>query len=119
MNGLILLPDVFDDVANAAQWYDEEGGQGLGDRFLACFYAYLPQIESQGEIHRKVYKDFRRVLLRACFENMLGRSCGGAGRLASLLLGQRSTRDMRLRRASPSAPPRSQSRLPSYFQNTL
>jgi hypothetical protein len=37
MNGLILLPDVFDDVAHAAQWYDEEGGPGLGDRFVACF----------------------------------------------------------------------------------
>jgi len=63
MNRLILLPDVFDDVAHAAQWYDEEGGQGLGDRFIACFYAYLPQIERQGEMHRKVYKDFRRVLI--------------------------------------------------------
>ena len=41
MNRLILLPGVFDDVAHAAQWYDEEGGQGLGDRFVACFYAYL------------------------------------------------------------------------------
>jgi len=64
MNGLILLPDVFDDVARAAQWYDEEGGQELGDRFVACFYAYLPQIQRQGEIHRKVYKDFRRVILK-------------------------------------------------------
>jgi hypothetical protein len=64
MNGLILLPDVLDDVARAAQWYDEEGGHGLGDRFVACFYAYLPQIERQGELHRKVYKDFRRVLLK-------------------------------------------------------
>jgi hypothetical protein len=26
MNGLVLLPDVFDNVANAAQWYDEKGG---------------------------------------------------------------------------------------------
>ena len=26
MSGLILLPDVLDDVAHAAQWYDEEGG---------------------------------------------------------------------------------------------
>jgi hypothetical protein len=64
MDGLILLPDVFDDVAHAAQWYDEEGGQGLGDRFVACFYAYLPQIERQGEIQRKVYDEFRRVILK-------------------------------------------------------
>ncbi len=64
MSGLILLPEVFDDVAHAAQWYDEEGGQGLGDRFVACFYAYLPEIERQGEMHRRVYKDFRRILLK-------------------------------------------------------
>jgi hypothetical protein len=64
MNGLIFLPDVFDDVAHAAQWYDEEGGQGLGDRFVACFYAHLPQIERRPENHRKVYKEFRRILLK-------------------------------------------------------
>ena len=56
------------------------------------------------------------------------RSCGGAGRLASLLLSRRSTRDILLRRvrtekscprsraASPSAPPRSQSLSLSIFK---
>jgi hypothetical protein len=42
-------------------------------------------------------------------EKYPGRSCGGAGRLASLLLGYRFLANMRPRRASPSAPPRSQS----------
>ena len=64
MNGLVLLPGVFDDVAQGARWYDQEGGEGLGDRFVACFYAYFPHVERQGEIHRKVYKDLRRVLLK-------------------------------------------------------
>lgn len=64
MNGLILLPDVFDDVSRAAEYYDKEGGEGLGDRFVACFYAHLPQLARQDEIHSKVYQDFRRVLLK-------------------------------------------------------
>jgi hypothetical protein len=34
MSELRLLPAVFDDTAEAARWYDEEGYQGLGDRFM-------------------------------------------------------------------------------------
>ncbi len=85
MNRLILLPGVFDDVAHAAQWYDEEGGQGLGDRFVACFYAYLPHIERQGEIHRKVYKDFRRVLLKP-FPYALYHRCRSGQIVVSLVI---------------------------------
>ncbi len=77
MNELVLLPGVFDDVARAAQWYDEEGGPGLGDRFVACFYSFLPAIQSQCEIHRKVYKDFRRVLLKPFPHALCHRSHSG------------------------------------------
>ncbi len=38
---LRLLSAVYDDVAAAARWYDEEGYQGLGDRFINIFYSYL------------------------------------------------------------------------------
>ena len=54
---------MFDDTSKAAQWYDEEGYQGLGDRFLSVFYSYLFHIQQQGEAYRTVYQDFRRVLL--------------------------------------------------------
>lgn len=63
MKALRLLPAVLEDTARAARWYDEEGYAGLGERFLAVFYAVLPKIQQQGEIHRAVYGDFRRILL--------------------------------------------------------
>ena len=64
MNELRFLPAVFDDAAEAAQWYDEEGYPGLGDRFLADFYSYVAHVQRHGRSYMKVYKDFRRVLLR-------------------------------------------------------
>jgi len=63
MKELRLLPAVLEDTAQAARWYDEEAYPGLGERFLAIFYAVLPKIQQQGEIQRAVYEDFRRVLL--------------------------------------------------------
>jgi hypothetical protein len=61
---LRLLPAVFNDVAAAARWYDEEGYQGLGDRFINIFYSYLFFIQGHGEAYAKVFNDFRRVLLK-------------------------------------------------------
>ena len=58
-----LLPSVLDDTAQAAQWYDEEGHAGLGERFLGVFYSYLTHIKEHGEIYKTVYSDFRRILL--------------------------------------------------------
>jgi hypothetical protein len=52
MTPLRLLPAVVEDTAQAARWYDEEGYLGLGDRFVAVFYACLPYIQQQGRIHR-------------------------------------------------------------------
>ncbi len=57
MNGLILLPDVCDDVAHAAQWYDEEGGQGLGDRFVACFHLW------ESRLSQKILRIFQTIVL--------------------------------------------------------
>ena len=59
MRELRLLPQVADDVARAADWYDEKGYAGLGDRFLGVFNASLPQIQRHGELHRSVYMNFR------------------------------------------------------------
>lgn len=63
MKQLRLLPAVLEDTAQAAQWYDEAGYTGLGERFVAVFRSVLPLIQRRGEICRPVYKDFRRVLL--------------------------------------------------------
>jgi hypothetical protein len=45
-----ILPEVADDVAEAANWYDREGFPGLGDRFLATFYASI--------VHRRRQEKF-------------------------------------------------------------
>jgi hypothetical protein len=63
MRALRILPEVLEDTAQAARWYNDEGYVGLGDRFLAVFYSSLPYIQQQGEIYRPVYKGFRRILL--------------------------------------------------------
>lgn len=63
MSELRLLPEVLDDTSQAARWYDEEGHEGLGDRFVSVFYSYLERIEQNGEAYRPIYSDFRRILL--------------------------------------------------------
>jgi hypothetical protein len=64
MKQLRILPAVLGDIADAAQWYDCEGHQGLGDRFIDCFYSHLPKIQKAGEGYRMVYRDFRKLLLK-------------------------------------------------------
>jgi hypothetical protein len=64
MKDIRVLPAVANDLAEAANWYDREARPGLGERFLATFYSYLPHIQENGEVHRIVYSDFRRILLK-------------------------------------------------------
>lgn len=63
MSELRLLPAVFEDTAEAARWYDDEGYEGLGDRFISVFYSYVSHIQQHGAAYGIVYNDFRRVLL--------------------------------------------------------
>ena len=64
MRELRILAEVAGDVSDAAEWYDREGYEGLGDRFTATFYAYVNYIRQSGEIYRPAYSEFRRILLR-------------------------------------------------------
>lgn len=64
MRDFRILPEVADDVAEAADWYDKEGFQGLGERFLRTIGAAIAHIQKTGEVHRPVYSDFRRVFLK-------------------------------------------------------
>lgn len=64
MREILILPEVLQDIAEAAEWYDGDGYRGLGDRFVATFYSLLTEIQKNGEIYRKVYLDFRKVLIR-------------------------------------------------------
>ena len=65
MSEVRLLPAVLNDTAEAARWYDEEGHQGLGDRFISVFYSYVLHIQHNGAAYGIVYNDFRRVLLNS------------------------------------------------------
>ncbi len=64
MKQIRILPEVWDDVDDAAAWYDKKGGRELGDRFLAAFRAQLLEITELPRIHRKVYKEFSRVFAK-------------------------------------------------------
>jgi hypothetical protein len=64
MREIRILPTVLQDVAEAAEWYDEEKHLGLGERFLDTFYASLLHIQQDGEIYRGAYQDFRKILIR-------------------------------------------------------
>jgi len=64
MRDFRILPEVADDITQAADWYDKEGFPGLGDRFLETFYASIAHLQKTGEIHRTVYSGFRRIFLR-------------------------------------------------------
>jgi hypothetical protein len=63
MKLLRILPPVLTDITEAAAWYDENGYEGLGDRFIESFYKVLSGIQENDEIHRIVYRDFRRTLI--------------------------------------------------------
>ena len=62
MTKLRILPEVFQDTANAATWYDDRES-GLGDDFLNCFRATYKLIAAHPFAYRIVYKNYRRVLL--------------------------------------------------------
>jgi hypothetical protein len=62
MTKLRILPEVFRDTADAANWYDDRES-GLGDHFLSCFRATYNPITANPLAYRIVYKNYRRVLL--------------------------------------------------------
>ena len=59
-----ISPAVFDDLAEAADWYGKEGGSALSDRFVTNFRHYLTKIQATGEMRRIVHSDFRKLILR-------------------------------------------------------
>jgi hypothetical protein len=62
MTKLRILPKVFQDTSDAANWYDDRES-GLGDNFLNCFRATYNPITSNPFAYRIVYKNYRRILL--------------------------------------------------------
>jgi plasmid stabilization system protein ParE len=59
-----ILPEVLDDIEDAADWYEQTGGPGLGERFIDTFYRSHDNLAAHGAIHRKIYRHYRKVILR-------------------------------------------------------
>ena len=51
MTEVRILAEVSADVAEAANWYEQEGYLGLGDRFESTFYAYVVHLQEIGRAH--------------------------------------------------------------------
>lgn len=60
---LFLRPEAERDLVAARDWYDQKR-LGLGDEFLDAVALALLELETQAEINRLYYRDFRRSLLR-------------------------------------------------------
>ena len=64
MNQIRILPEVWDDIDEAASWYTRVGGQDLRRRFVASFRSQLPEIVRFAGTHRLIYKEFSRVFAK-------------------------------------------------------
>jgi|GEM_PF-519721 len=64
MKTLRILPEVWEDANEGAEWYDRRGGKELGDKLLVAFRAQLPEIQKYAGTHRLVYKQFSRVFAK-------------------------------------------------------
>ena len=95
MKALRILPEVAEDVTEAARWYDEEGHLGLGDRFIGTFYSCVAHLQERGEIYRTVYSDFRRLLLRPFPYALYYRYHGEVMVVSLVIHGARSPRRVR------------------------
>lgn len=60
---LRFLTEVEDDAIGGFSWYETKS-PGLGDEFLRMFYACAGDIPRNPLLYRKVYKEFRRSLIR-------------------------------------------------------
>lgn len=60
---LRFLPEVEKDVIAGYAWYEEKA-PGLGEEFLRMFYACAGEIPRNPLLYSKVYREFRRRLLR-------------------------------------------------------
>ena len=60
---LVIRPEAEADALEAYRWYSEQL-PGLGDDFLAEVDRALESIGANPEAHRKLHREFRRVLTR-------------------------------------------------------
>ena len=76
---LIIRPEAEADALEAFRWYDEQL-PGLGQEFLAEIDRALESIQAYPEANRKLYREYRRSLIRRFPYSWLTRrrlSCSG------------------------------------------
>jgi toxin ParE1/3/4 len=60
---LHFFPEVEEDIISGYVWYEAKS-PGLGEEFLRMFYACAAEIPWNPLVYQKVYREFRRRLLR-------------------------------------------------------
>jgi hypothetical protein len=60
---LRFLPEIEEDVIGSYLWYEAKSS-GLGEDFLRVFYACAGEIPRNPLLYPKIYREFRRRLLR-------------------------------------------------------
>jgi len=60
---LLLLPEVAEELREAARYY-EDRSEGLGSDLERAFYAALPPVTENPDRFRRLFGEFRRVLLK-------------------------------------------------------
>ena len=63
MTPIRVLPEAFEDISEAVDWYNERR-DGLGDEFEELFYSSVQSIQRNPLIHGTVYRIFRRRILK-------------------------------------------------------
>jgi hypothetical protein len=58
-----VLPEAFDDLAEAVDWYNQRR-EGLGDEFAELFFLSVQAISLNPHLRPQVYREFRRHLLK-------------------------------------------------------
>lgn len=60
---ILVLREAEEELEGAIRWY-EARREGLGNEFLGCVEEILTHIADKPELHEKVKRDYRRVLVR-------------------------------------------------------
>ena len=63
MNNTRVLPEAFEDLSEAVDWYNDRR-DGLGDEFADLFHSSVQRIQKNPYIHGMVYRAFRRHLFK-------------------------------------------------------
>ncbi|MEM6767367.1 MAG: hypothetical protein AAF655_20680 [Bacteroidota bacterium] len=59
-----LLPEAVEDIEQSLEWYEENGGEKLAERFFKAYLDARQQILDSPETYATIFKEFRRIRLK-------------------------------------------------------